>query len=144
MPAKKTKKKTVKSKKSARTTAKKTAARKRTPPRKTTRRKPSKKRASKRVKAKAPKRSQDRGPIENTLVPPRPSGRSGRQSGDLQGLTRRKTADSESVEELLEEGNTFEAGVVTGVEEAENDAPREVHTHEVPVDDVPEEYLDKD
>jgi hypothetical protein len=33
---------------------------------------------------------------------------------------------------------------VAGVEEAEDDVEKEVHTHEVPEDDVPEEYLDKD
>lgn len=66
------------------------------------------------------------------------------QSGDLQGLSRREDADSESVEELVEEGNAFEAGVVTGVEEADDADEREVHTHEVPEDDVPGEYLDKD
>jgi hypothetical protein len=52
-------------------------------------------------------------------------------------------ADSESVAELLEEGNPFEADVVLGVEDAEADE-REVRTHEVPEDDVPDEYLDKD
>jgi len=66
------------------------------------------------------------------------------QSGDLQGLRNTGTADSESVEELLEEGNAFEADVVAGVEEADDDEEREVHTREVPEDDVPEEYLDKD
>jgi hypothetical protein len=70
--------------------------------------------------------------------------RSGEQSGDLQGLSDVEGADSESVDELLEEGNAFEAGVVAGVEEADEDGPREVHTHEVPEDDVPEEYLDED
>jgi hypothetical protein len=69
---------------------------------------------------------------------------SGRQSGDLQGLSRAEQADSESVDELLEEGNLFEAGAVAGVEEADNADEREVHTHELPEDDVPEEYLDKD
>lgn len=53
-------------------------------------------------------------------------------------------ADSESVNELLEEGNAFEADVVAGVEHAQGDEGQEVHTHEVPEDDVPEEYLDKD
>jgi len=48
------------------------------------------------------------------------------------------------VEELLEEGNAFEAGAVMGVEEAEDAGEKEVHAHEVPEDDVPEEYLDKD
>jgi hypothetical protein len=69
---------------------------------------------------------------------------SGRQTGDLQSLSRAEQADSESVDELVEEGNIFEAGAVAGVEEADNADEREVHTHEVPEDDVPEEYLDKD
>src|SRR5215471_7589028 len=72
------------------------------------------------------------------------SARSGGQSGDLQGLSRREGADSESVEELLEEGNPFEAGVVSGVEAADLADEKEVHTHEVPEDDVPDEYLDRD
>lgn len=66
----------------------------------------------------------------------------GRQSGDLQGLSRAQQADSESVEELVEEGNLFEAGAVAGVEEADNADEREVRTREIPEDDVPEEYLD--
>lgn len=66
------------------------------------------------------------------------------QTGDLQGLSGAEQADSESVEELAEEGNLFEAGAVAGVEEADSADEREVHTHEVPEDDVPEEYLDKD
>jgi hypothetical protein len=64
-------------------------------------------------------------------------------SGDLQGLSRMPGADSESVSELVEEGNPLEAEVVSGVEAA-HDATKEVRTHEVPEDDVPEEYLDKD
>ena len=70
--------------------------------------------------------------------------RSGAQSGDLQGLRDIEGADSESVDELIEEGNAFEADVVAGVEHADEDQEREVHTHEVPEDDVPEEYLDKE
>lgn len=70
--------------------------------------------------------------------------RSGGQSGDLQGLSGVGRADSESVDELLEEGNAFEADVVTGVEAAGDADGREVRTHEVPEDDVPSEYLDKD
>src|SRR4051812_27844826 len=69
---------------------------------------------------------------------------SGGQSGDMQGLSNRERADSESVDELLEEGNALEAGVVSGVEEADDADEREVRTREVPEDDVPEEYLDKD
>jgi hypothetical protein len=40
------------------------------------------------------------------------------QSGDTQGIPDAAEADSESVEELLEEGQPFEAGVVSGVERA--------------------------
>jgi N utilization substance protein A len=70
--------------------------------------------------------------------------RAGGQSGDLQGLTNRGGADSESVDELLEEGNAFEAEAVKGVEDADNADEDEVHTHEVPEDDVPEEYEDNE
>ena len=66
------------------------------------------------------------------------------QSGDIQQLSNRADADSESVEELLEEGNTFEAEAVAGVENAKDADVSEVTTHEVPEDDVPEEYLDND
>ncbi len=69
---------------------------------------------------------------------------SGGQSGDLQGLSNVEAADSESVDELLEEGNAFEADVVAGVEDADAAEEKEVRTHEVPEDDVPGEYLDKD
>ena len=72
----------------------------------------------------------------------KPRARSGGQSGDLQGLSDVEGSDSESVNELLEEGNAFEADVVSGVERAGNDD--EVRTHEVPEDDVPGEYLDKE
>jgi len=67
-----------------------------------------------------------------------------RLSIDFQGLSRAQQADSESVEELVEEGNVVEAGAVAGVEEADDEDTREVHTREVPEDDVPDEYLDKD
>lgn len=66
------------------------------------------------------------------------------ESGDLQGLRTAAEADSESARELLEEGNAFEADVVRGVEEAGDEPEREVRTREVPEDDVPEEYLDRE
>src|ERR1700686_3164616 len=66
------------------------------------------------------------------------------QSGDLQGLSNAETVDSERVGELVEEGNAFEADIVAGVEDAGRHDEREVRTHEVPEDDVPGEYLDKD
>jgi hypothetical protein len=64
------------------------------------------------------------------------------QSGDIQGISDVADADSESVEELVEEGNSFEAGVVEGVEDAANAEESEVTTRQVPEDDVPDEYLD--
>jgi hypothetical protein len=70
--------------------------------------------------------------------------RSGTQSGDLQGLSKVEGADSESVEELIEEGNAFEADAVMGVEHAGDTDEKEVRTHEVTQDDVPGEYLDKE
>ena len=105
-----------------------------------------KKRAAKKTATARPTR-RTRTPSDALLLEPakgRLDAVSGRESGDLEGLSRVEEADSESVDELVEEGNSFEAGAVAGVEEADNADEREVHTHEVPEDDVPEEYLDKD
>ena len=66
------------------------------------------------------------------------------QSGDIQQLSNIADADSESVEELQEEGNYFEAGVIDGVENVKDADVAEVTTREVPEDDVPEEYRDDD
>jgi phage repressor protein C with HTH and peptisase S24 domain len=68
---------------------------------------------------------------------------SGGQSGDTQGLSRREDVDSESVTELAEEGQDYEAGVVSGVENARDPDEGEVTTTEVPEDDVPPEYTDR-
>jgi hypothetical protein len=73
-----------------------------------------------------------------------PARRSSVQAGDLQGLSSVEGAASESVDELLEEGNAFEADAVKGVEDADDSDEQEVHTHEVPEDDVPGEYLDEE
>ena len=62
------------------------------------------------------------------------------QSGDLQGISDITGADSESLTELLEEGNSFEAEAVDGVENAKDPDVSEVKTREVPEDDVPKEY----
>jgi len=64
------------------------------------------------------------------------------QSGGTQGLSRSEAVDSESVEELASEGQDYEAGVVSGVENALDPDQGEVRTREVPEDDVPSEYLD--
>ena len=84
-----------------------------------------------------------------SVVPPKSTTRglgpeAGGQSGDTEGLSRAEIADSESVEELLEEGQAFEAGVVSGVENAPDADEGEVRTRQVPEDDVPQEYLDED
>lgn len=68
----------------------------------------------------------------------------GGQAGDTEGISRAELADSESVEELLEEGQAFEAGIVSGVENAPPAGRRGIRTRQVPEDDVPEEYIDKD
>jgi hypothetical protein len=64
------------------------------------------------------------------------------QSGDTQGLSDVE-ADSESVEELMEEGQSFEAEAVAGVEDADA-GQGEVRTRQVREDDVPLEYLEND
>jgi hypothetical protein len=70
--------------------------------------------------------------------------RAGTGAGDLQGISIVEDVDSESADELLEEGQAFEAGIVTGVESAGNAEESEVITHEVLEDDVPKEYDDED
>jgi hypothetical protein len=70
--------------------------------------------------------------------------RAGAGSGDLQGISTVEDVDSESEDELLEEGQSFEAGIVGGVERAGDDEEHEVVTHEVLEDDVPREYDDED
>jgi hypothetical protein len=64
------------------------------------------------------------------------------QSGDDQGLSGIEESDSESVLELVEEGQYLEAATISGVEEAADpDTPRRVRTRQVREDDVPPEYL---
>jgi N utilization substance protein A len=66
------------------------------------------------------------------------------QSGDLTGLSKEPVDSDESVEELVEEGQYFEAEVVDGVENAPPADEAEVHTHERPVvegENVPDEEL---
>jgi hypothetical protein len=70
--------------------------------------------------------------------------RAGAGSGDLQGISTVEDVDSESEDELLEEGQSFEAGIIGGVERAGDEEGSEVVTHEVLEDDVPREYDDED
>ena len=131
--------------------AKKRPAKKKVAPKKPVRKKPAAKRttpAGKAIATKATVTEQRKPPksqtVDSVIPPERERARSGGQSGDVQGLSGFAGADSESVDELLEEGNAFEADVVSGVERAGDTDEEEVHTHEVPEDDVPGEYLDED
>jgi hypothetical protein len=164
MAAKKiTRKKQTKSKRTAsskmtpmKKTAKKKLAMKRKSPKKKLAKKAAQKKATVKTKAvgkktigvktatalkkKVPPKSQS---VETVAFAPEGSAARSGQSGDLQGLSNVQGADSESVDELIDEGNAFEADVVTGVEDAGGADEQEVRTHEVPEDDVPEEYLDE-
>ena len=108
------------------------------------------------AKAKAaPKRKARRAPaaavqvgsqdVETVQAKPRArAARAGAGGGDFGGASLVEGADSESVNELLEEGQSYEAGIVRGVEDADEEIEQEVRTHEVLQDDVPGEYDDDD
>lgn len=134
---KKTKQPKIKKSKAKKPATKKSAAKKTVP---------AKKAAPKKKKGLEKKRVRGKSQNVDTVVfePKGLGARSGGQSGDLQGLSNRAGADSESVDELLEEGNAFEAEVVKGVQDVPDADEGEVRTHEVPEDDVPDEYLEKD
>ncbi len=51
------------------------------------------------------------------------------QSGDPQNLSIVEDANNESVEELADSDQAFEAAVVEGIEDAANHPERPVHTH---------------
>jgi hypothetical protein len=92
-------------------------------------------------------RSDDRGIRTYTTVPTREKGGgtgSAGQSGDTQGLSNRAEAGPASVEELVEEGQSYEAEAIGGVEDAPDADIAEVHTKQFPEDDVPPEYLERD
>src|SRR6267378_6519227 len=126
---------------------KKKAAGKRAAPRKNPAKKkaaPKRKLPAKKGSAKKKRVRGKREIVDSVVFEPRGLGAgTAGQSGDLQGLSGRQGADSESVGELLEEGNAFEAEVVKGVEDAGDADEGEVVTHEVPEDDVPGEYRDE-
>ncbi|HEY7837844.1 MAG TPA: hypothetical protein VIC54_04535 [Terriglobales bacterium] len=63
------------------------------------------------------------------------------QAGDDQGLSHTGPS-SESVAELADEGQAFEAQAVSGVEDAADPDVAEITTREVLEDDVPVEYLE--
>jgi len=120
--------------------------------RKSTRSKPDRKAKSRKPGARQPVARRTRQAVRGTaelgeLVAYDPRGmgaRSGGQAGDTQGISARPTVDSESVEELLEEGQSFEAEILNGVENAADPDESEVRPKQVPEDDVPEEYLENE
>src|SRR6266478_3650406 len=139
---KKTKKKQAKSRKIA---SKKVKRIKKTVKAKLAKKSAPKKKAAGKTAHAAKKRVRGKSQTVDTVAyaPEGLAARSGGQSGDLQGLSNLAGANSESVDELLEEGNAFEADVVKGVQDAGDADEGEVHSHEVPRDDVPGEHLDK-
>ena len=54
---------------------------------------------------------------------------SGRLSGDVQNLSQEELSDSESAEELVEEGQDFEGELIEGIENAPPGDQGEVRTH---------------
>ena len=65
------------------------------------------------------------------------------QSGDLQGLSGIEEAESESVRELIEEGQFYEASVVEGVEKAPPPDAGPLRVRRRREDDLPPEYTDQ-
>jgi len=66
------------------------------------------------------------------------------QSGDLQGLSDVEEADSESVDELLEDGQAYEAEVVQGVENAPDEQGVPRRGRRETTGEPPEDYGNKD
>ena len=64
-----------------------------------------------------------------------PVARKGNLSGDLQGLSTTAYDDSESVSELIEEGQDLEAELIEGVEDAPDADEGEVRVHKAPQKD---------
>jgi len=74
------------------------------------------------------------------LIPRGTGSDSGGQSGSDQGLSEEAEADSESVEELVKEGQDYEAEIIGGVEEAGNaveaGVPQRKRKNEFEVEDL--------
>lgn len=133
------KRKAGRTRKSKRATRKKGAARKKSARlRRVTRRKRSARKRTVRPRGRVSGAGEITLPIRPGFGPG-----SGGQSGDIEGLPSSATANSESVEELAEEGQNFEAEIIDAVEGARDPDEGEIETREVPENDVPEEYGNK-
>ena len=80
--------------------------------------------------------------IVETDVEAEPGAHKGDMSGDLQGLSTLEYDDSESVSELIEEGQDLEAELIEGVEDAPDADQGNVRVHKAPQKDVPD-YKDR-
>ncbi len=130
-------------KKLAKKAAPKKSAPKKAAPKKAAPKKSARKKAVPRQKSRADKfYGLDRVEVDQRENQMQRSARAG-QSGDDEGLSRIEQADSESVDELADEGQAFEAEAISGVQNAPDPDVAEVKTHEVPEDDVPTEYDDQ-
>jgi len=77
------------------------------------------------------KRQTDEDQIDELGSDPEEAGSdSAGQSGDAQGLSQIADADEESVEELAETDQAYEAGIVDGLEDAANHPEGAVRTRE--------------
>ena len=81
-------------------------------------------------------------PVRKT-PPPGTGASAAGQSGDTQGLPGLEDVENESVRELQEEGQFFEASVVDGVENTAFADEGEVRVRRRPEDDLPPEYTDQ-
>jgi hypothetical protein len=88
----------------------------------------------------ARKKSKPVEPVTPVPVDPSPDTGSaaGGQAGDLQGLPGDEDVQNESVRELVEEGQFFEASIVDAVENA---PPGPLKPRKIREDDIPPEYL---
>lgn len=119
--------------------AKRKNTKKRAAPKKARKVSSKKKAATKTRKSTSKKSPKRRGQISRgldssraTLIPETESNRTfaAGQSGDNEGLSDIEDVDSESVNELVEEGQDYEADVISGVERAADRQGEEVRTQE--------------
>jgi len=123
-------KKTTKKKKAAK--SKPSKIKKAAKTKKAARPKPKKAIRKKAVRRERPRSQSGPNEVASSATVPGPN--SGGQSGDTEGLSDIESGDSESVEELVEEGQDLEAELVDAVENAPDPDEAEISTA-VPEDD---------
>ena len=88
------------------------------------------------------KRAEQTAPISRQASMETGAGSAG-QSGDLQGLSGREESESESVSELVEEGQFYEASLVDAIENTPSAADGPLRPRKRTEDDLPPEYADQ-